>query len=475
MDHPLTDQEFADRMAAFAPFETAPRLAVGVSGGADSLALTLLADRWARARGGAVVGLTVDHGLRAAAAQEAAQVGMWLARHGIVHRILPWAGEKPRHDLQAAARAARRALLIADCRRNGILHLLLAHQEDDQAETLVMRLAADSGPDGLAGIAAVAENADLRILRPLLDVPRARLAATLHGWKQGWIDDPSNRDPRFSRSRVRSLVADASTVAAPAARLARERADRDAQIAELLARGVSLFPEGWAVVALAVLSTAPAALARRALARVLMCVGGQTYPPASSSLDRLYEALCRGALGGGRTLAGCRVVPRRQSLLIVRERAATQSALPVRGPGDYLWDGRFHLHLAGAIVAQGMTIETLGEGGWRDVAARRKDLRSLAVPAVARTTLAALCDLEGVVEVPHLSYRREGADPDSVKVVSAIFRPHYVLAGAGFAGLSSAGGNVAGDRAFADRRKEQELRAIRGRRSRRRVRQQVCE
>ena len=91
----------------------------------------------------------------------------------------------------------------------------------------------------------------------------------------------------------------------------------------------------------------------------------------------------------------------------------------------------------------------------RAVAARVKSLRSLAVPAVARVTLPALCDLEGVLEVPHLTYRREGADPDSVKVVSAMFRPRHVLAGAGFAGQPSADGNMAGDHVIADRRDDQ--------------------
>lgn len=432
-------------MATFAPFERAPRLAVGVSGGPDSLALTLLADRWARLRGGAVVAVTIDHGLRPEAAAEAAQVGAWLAARGIPHSIVAWRGAKPGRGLQAAARAARRELLTSFCRAESILHLLLAHQQDDQAETLVMRLAADSGRDGLAGIARVVETADLRILRPLLDVPRARLAATLTAFGQPWIEDPTNRDLRFSRSRVRSLAAAGPAVAAPAARFGRARAEREARVAEALARAVTLHAEGWATLAPAVLSAAPPEIARRMLTRVLLCVGGQPYPPRGPRLDRLYEEICADALAGGRTLAGCRIVPDAAGLVIAREAAALGSDQPVAGPGRYVWDGRFRLDLAGDIVPPGTVLRALGESGWREIVGRRNSLRSLPLPPLVRATLPTLFDLDGVVDVPHLTYRREGLDPDSVTVVSAGFRPRHVLAGAGFAGLSPAEHECDGD------------------------------
>jgi tRNA(Ile)-lysidine synthase len=430
-------------MARAAPFEAAPRLAVAVSGGADSLALTLLADRWAAGCGGTVVALTVDHGLRAAAAAEAAQVGAWLRTRGIRHHILPWQGPKPGHGLkpaglQAAARAARRDLLTAYCRASGILHLLLAHHQDDQAETLVMRLAADSGPDGLAGMAALVEAADLRVLRPLLDVPRARLAATLDAFGQEWIEDPSNRDQRFSRARIRALAASGDAVAAPAAVFGRERARRDDAVAELLARSVAVYPQGWALVAPDLLGAAAPDLARRALARILMCVGGEAYAPRGERLDALFAAIRERGLAGGRTLAGCRLIPRRQGLAVVREAAAMAEATPVTGPGRYDWDGRFRVRVEGK-MRPGTVVRALGEDGWQAVAAAPgsgpKPLRSLVLPPV-RATLPALCDLDGVVDVPHLTYRRQGVDPDSVKVVSVSFRPRHALAGAAFASIA---------------------------------------
>ena len=124
-------KEFAQAMAAFDPFEAKPRLAVAVSGGADSLALTLLADRWAKARGGEVLALTVDHGLRDAAAGEARQVAKWLRARQVPHRVLRWQGRKPKTGIQAAARDVRYGLLMERCGKEGILHLLLAHHRED--------------------------------------------------------------------------------------------------------------------------------------------------------------------------------------------------------------------------------------------------------------------------------------------------------------------------------------------------------
>ncbi|MGE0725158.1 MAG: tRNA lysidine(34) synthetase TilS, partial [Alphaproteobacteria bacterium] len=137
-------------MARLGPWERSPRLAVAVSGGPDSLALTLLADGWARARGGAVLALTVDHGLRPEAAAEAATVAAWLGARGIAHATLEWSGPRPMAAIQAAARAARLDLLAAACREAGILHLLLAHHRQDQAETASLRGARGSGTDGRA-------------------------------------------------------------------------------------------------------------------------------------------------------------------------------------------------------------------------------------------------------------------------------------------------------------------------------------
>ena len=124
---PLDEDAFAALMQPLGPFEPAPRIAVAVSGGPDSLALCLLAERWARARGGTVAALTVDHGLRPESGAEAAQVKRWLAARAIAQRTLRWTSAPRSGATQAEARAARFALLTGWCRRAGVFHLLLGH------------------------------------------------------------------------------------------------------------------------------------------------------------------------------------------------------------------------------------------------------------------------------------------------------------------------------------------------------------
>src|SRR6185369_15693189 len=156
-DLALGGDEFAALLDRLGPFETNPHLVVAVSGGRDSLALAVLADAWAKARQGCITALIVDHGLRAESGHEARLVAAKLAGLGIAAEILDWHGDKPVTGLAEAARTARYRLLWDWCAQHGVLHLLLAHQRNDQAETFLMRLGDGSGADGLAAMASVVE------------------------------------------------------------------------------------------------------------------------------------------------------------------------------------------------------------------------------------------------------------------------------------------------------------------------------
>ena len=205
LDELLSPSGFAHRMIALGPYETNPHLAVAVSGGGDSMALVLLANNWASSLGGRVTALTIDHGLRVGSAKETGRVGKWLSERSIKHVVLKWRGEKPMTGIQQAARNARYRLLDYWCQNNHVLHLLIAHTREDQAETLLMRLQRGSGLDGLAAMSAQRELTHCRLLRPLLGLSRNVLREFLKYQEQDWIEDPSNRDARFLRTRLRSL------------------------------------------------------------------------------------------------------------------------------------------------------------------------------------------------------------------------------------------------------------------------------
>jgi tRNA(Ile)-lysidine synthase len=392
------------------------------------MGLCLLADAWARAQGGEVSALTVDHGLRATSACEARQVGEWLRARKIDHHVLTWTGPKPATGVQEAARAARYRLLGDWCRAAGALHLLLAHHQDDQAETVALRQARGSGAEGLAGMAAVRELTGLRLLRPLLGVPKARLLATLEAAGQPWLEDPSNLAPRFARGRLRiAVVLDAPRLARAAAEQAGVRAESDRRVAVWLAAHARIDPAGFVTVAGEALARAPYGIRRRAVRDIVRSVGGGDYPAREARLDRLLERLEAG-LAAGRTLGGCRIVPWQGAVLICRELRGIADEAPLVPGAPVLWDGRFRIELSGEAPA--LVVRALGHAAPHALDALALLPTRRRLPAPVRPSLPSLWHGEELVAVPHL-----GAIAPALARTARLavrFRPAWPLAGAPF-------------------------------------------
>jgi tRNA(Ile)-lysidine synthase len=305
--------------ALFSGLENLRGLVLAVSGGPDSTALMLLAARWtkARKRTPKLLAVTVDHGLRAQSAGEAAAVKRLARRLGIAHRTLNWTGRKPKSGLQAAARGARYRLLAQAAQQAGYGHVLTAHTLDDQAETMLFRLARGSGLAGLGGMAVAAplpagENSSLFLVRPFLNLPKARLVATLKAAGIAYSDDPTNRDPRFSRPRLRAFMPalakeglDARGLSRLATRL--RRAEAAIEFAVAAARG-ALAPGPWperGPIAFATVQFAdlPAEVGLRLLGRAVAYVGDEG-PVELAKLEALYDGLRQAQSRLRRTLAG---------------------------------------------------------------------------------------------------------------------------------------------------------------------------
>ncbi|HEX3972999.1 MAG TPA: tRNA lysidine(34) synthetase TilS [Stellaceae bacterium] len=426
--------DFAALMAPLAPFEPCPHVAVAVSGGGDSMALALLAHDWARARGGQITALTVDHGLRPEAAAEAVQVAGWCAAYGIAHAVLTRKGPVAASGIQAFARAARYTLLEDWCRDHVVLHLLLAHQREDQAETVMMRQARGSGVDGLAGMASIVERGAVRLLRPLLGVSGARLREFLVARGQSWIEDPSNRNPAFTRVRVRADLSGAvpgspqAHLASTASRLGRERAAREAEEAHDLARFVAIDPAGFATIDPHAFA-APEALGAKMLGAVLTTIAGGDYPPRGERLGRMYRDVAAG-LSRDRTLGGCLIRRWRDQILIVREPAAVAEPVPLAPGQSTRWDGRFQVTLDAAAPA-GLRLGALG-ADTAAIAREQRNSAALRLPAVVRATQPALRDAKGVVAVPMLGYFKCCRREAETAACRAEFGPIRSLTGAGF-------------------------------------------
>jgi tRNA(Ile)-lysidine synthase len=276
----------SEAKALFSELVDTPVLVLAVSGGPDSTALMVLAARWrdALAKKPKLIAVTIDHGLRAESKGEAADVGRLARKLGIAHRVLRWTGRKPKTGVQEAARAARYRLLAKAAREAGACFILTAHTLDDQAETVLIRLTRGSGLTGLGGMQKISVipgrepaarlrasstrygeqtrnpypevlrrmdsgpgpsvrpgmtkcKATLYLHRPLLDIPKARLIATLRVAKISFADDPTNRDPRFTRARLRQLMpalAEEGLTASGFARLARRLRQADQALEQMV-------------------------------------------------------------------------------------------------------------------------------------------------------------------------------------------------------------------------------------------------
>lgn len=285
--------------AALAVFRPAIPFAVAVSGGPDSTALMRLA---APLR---PLVLTVDHGLRTDSAAEAATVAGWAAALGLKHRTLAWTGTKPARGVQAAARAARYGLLAEACIAAGISALMTGHTLNDQIETVAMRRAKGSGDAGAAGIPAQAEmpDAPVRLMRPLIAVPKAALVAWLKAQGQDFIVDPSNADLRFERARLRAAGVGIDRAEVTALQRARAAAER----AALAALETAAAAEGGVLVDRARLAGLDEAALDAALAALLRRAGGRDHPGTRAERGRLAAAIRAGGAFSGRTLAGAAI------------------------------------------------------------------------------------------------------------------------------------------------------------------------
>ena len=416
-----------------AQFESSPFLAVAVSGGPDSLTLAILADRWARERGGQICALTVDHRLRPASGDEIRQLKAWLSARSIPHEVLVWAGEKPRTGIQEAARFARYSLLGGWCRDHACLHLLTGHHQDDQIETHLIRRRAHSGPNGLAGMSAIRELNDCRLLRPLLGIARDRLLAFLEAERQPFISDPSNLDPAFERSRLRQGDS------APAGKegnsrllgeirlLGRERAAHEHERDTHLARFVSLHSAGFALLDPAMMPETPREMAQRLLSAVTAAIGGASYPPRRARIARLLANLGEAARRG-HTLGGCRFIRWRERILVMRELANAAPPLRIRPGAQLIWDRRFEI-ITPRAGGGPFTIGYLGLPETPRLDRRAQQLGRVSLPRLLLPILPGVWDEKGIAAVPHLGYRREGV----VDLPRIVFRPVTPLTQTGFA------------------------------------------
>jgi len=369
------------------------RITLAVSGGSDSTALMVLAARW-RDAGGVANGVldvaVVDHALRAESAGEAAAVVARAETLGFKASVLKW--QTPTlASLQASARDARYRLLAKHVSAQKGEAVATGHTLEDQAETLLMRLARGSGVDGLAAMRPETAVDGLRILRPLLGQSRSALRATLTTAGIGWVEDPSNANPAFERVRLRNaaetlagLGLGPQSLALTAKRLARVREALEQETRRWLSEpgAVVVSPVGYVRLSVARLAAAPEEIRLRVLIAAITAVGGAL--PELASVEDLASAAFTGGFRG-RSLAGCLIEPDGEDLMLVREPARRSPPMVPLNPGSRtVFDGRFRLS-ATENAPPGLEVAPAGVEAAR--LARRSGLVEPGVPGAALQTM----------------------------------------------------------------------------------------
>ncbi|MEP5638180.1 MAG: tRNA lysidine(34) synthetase TilS [Roseibium sp.] len=335
----------------FAPLKSFSRLALAVSGGADSICLLLLFNDWHSRSGwiGKCEVLTVDHGLRPESAQEAAFVQELSTRFGYTSEKLTWSGEKPSTGVQETARQVRYRLFAKQMSVSNSEILVLAHHKNDQAETFLDRLTRGSGVFGLSAMSADERNGPegLRLMRPLLDVPKARLKDTLKAREQNWCDDPSNEDHKYKRSRLRNIAGlledeglSQDRIATTVRQMRRMRTALEFVLVETFKRLVEEHPAGPARLAVNSFQTLPEEIRLRLLIMAIERVTGGAVSPRLKKLETLDQIILS-AQKVRQTFGGA-VLERDDSLLWIWKeagRCSPKTLVDVSGKGT--WDNRF--------------------------------------------------------------------------------------------------------------------------------------
>lgn len=300
--NPLTHEDFHALLSGgFAQvLGESKTIAVAVSGGPDSMALLHLLVHWAGQNDIALHALSVDHGLRPEAKNEVQAVADSIKdQDHVTHQILTWDGDKPDTAIQEEARNARYGLMAEYCAEHGIRHLFLAHHQNDQAETVLFRLAKGSGLDGLAGMSAVQSyDAHLLLVRPLLDVPKDRLLASCDAMNIPYAHDPSNESDDYARVRLRKAQAvleeeglTAKRLSVTAKRLARARHALE-EVADMAFHDMAKVDTDRIVLKMDILRAWPGEIGLRMVLKVFSSLCPEKdYHPRMEKVERLFEDL----------------------------------------------------------------------------------------------------------------------------------------------------------------------------------------
>lgn len=306
--------------------ETPEKIAVAISGGSDSMALTLLSYNWSKLKKIDIISITVDHNLRKESGKEAKLVSNYMERRGIPHKILKYEGKIPKSNIESIAREYRYKMLFEYCKKENIKYLFIAHNADEQTETFFLNLSRGSGVYGLSSIPNIQEKEGIKIVRPMLNYSKKEIKEYLKKEKQKWIEDPSNKSDKYKRVRVRKLkkVLDEleltnERISKTILNMQRTREAIEFYVNEFI-KEVKEYDDSEKILLKAEnMKRYPKEIVLRGLSKILKEFGKKIYPPRLENLENIYYKIIRNELNKSTTLFGGKIYQNKENKIVIEK------------------------------------------------------------------------------------------------------------------------------------------------------------
>lgn len=380
------------------------KIAVAISGGPDSLCLMMLLHEWTQKNHHTLIAITCDHGLRPESTEEALWVQSICKQLNIDHFIITLKGPKPKTGVQEWARVKRYDAFKRFCIEYHIQDLFLAHHQDDQIETFLMRLMAKSTWYGLASMPVFQQGQIINLIRPLLGYTKNDLMETLKRFDvQKWMNDPSNNNQKYLRSQIRYQLIPSLPIEINHAYLIQTIKDcrfyrdiLDQDIMQLHDKNVMYYVEGYASFNRSILDKLSENIFILLLKQCLKNIGAHKNPIRYDALLDVSTKLRKGVKT--MTLAHCLIESHKNIIYIYREHRHLPESFPIKGKGFYIWDDRYLVEY-NFDNAQDYVLEPLG----RNI--NNIDLKLLKLSEKkAFFSFPVLKGVDGFIHIPHLCY-----------------------------------------------------------------------
>ncbi|MDB9761352.1 tRNA lysidine(34) synthetase TilS [Alphaproteobacteria bacterium] len=394
-------------------------IAIAISGGADSLALAVVSNKFKHKYNYKLIAFTVDHQLRKESAKEAKQVKYLMNTLEIDHHTLVWAKEKPSTKIQESARIARYDLLCEACNKYKCDSILLGHHADDQVETFIIRLEANSGLDGLSCMQEKTKlftsYGQLNLIRPLLNLKKQMLIKICNKNNIAWIEDPSNLNIKYSRAKIRKLLINSDLFDSFNKSInlfGKLKLSIDRIIYNNIKDSIKFNEIGICEISLENFKKLPNIFQKKLLNNLIRIIGGKKYPRKNSIINGALEKITS-LDNKNTTIGGAYIIINKDSIFMSRQLDNSIKANNLISDKS-LWDRRFIV--CNHTNNKNITIGPLGE---KDYLLMIK-LNKIQKPSInfnAIKTIPTIRILEEIISIPHLLYWKSNFWKKNIEII----------------------------------------------------------